>query len=70
MRLIDQYIKQATKSEDTYPAGCNGHPVPVTYFDKELFAKLIINDVITTLAADAKAYAAEADEIVRNRFLR
>ncbi len=39
---IKELIEQATTTEDTYPAGCNGHPTPVSYFNKEKFAELII----------------------------
>lgn len=41
---IQSLVEQATTKEDTYPAGCNGHPVPVYYFDKEKFAELILEE--------------------------
>jgi len=43
---IDTLIDQATMVEDTYPPGCDGHPVKVQYFDKRKFAELIINDCL------------------------
>jgi hypothetical protein len=44
--LINELIAKATSTEDTYPAGCNGYPVPLSSFDKELFAKLIIEECL------------------------
>lgn len=46
---IKELIEQATTVEDTYPAGCNGHPTPVSYFDKEKFAELIINETMAVV---------------------
>ena len=51
-KRIEELIAKATTVEDTYPAGCDGHPVPVYSFDKEKFAELIVKecaDVITAL---------------------
>ena len=41
---IEELICQATTVEDTYPAGCNGYPTPVSYFNKEKFAELIVKE--------------------------
>lgn len=41
-KIIQTLVEQATTVEDTYPAGCNGHPTKVYHFDKEKFAALIV----------------------------
>ena len=42
---IKELIAKATTVEDTYPAGCDGHPVPVYSFDKQKFAELIVLEI-------------------------
>lgn len=55
---IKELIARATTVEDTYPAGCNGHPVPVYSFDKQKFAELImleISEIVLEVAPQAIA---------------
>ena len=42
---INELIAKSTTVEDTYPAGCDGHPVPVYSFDKQKFAELIVLEI-------------------------
>lgn len=48
-KRIEELIKLATTVEDTYPAGCNGHPMPLYGFDKEKFAELIVRECAKTI---------------------
>lgn len=67
-QLINKLAKEATKSEDTYPAGCNGHPIPVTYFDRDLFAKLLIEETIKLLNKGDPDFNRFSENLVRQHF--
>lgn len=43
---IKELIELATSKEEFYPAGNDGHPEYRNYFDKEKFAKLIVQECI------------------------
>ncbi len=43
--LIRRLEEQATRKEEFYPAGCNGHPEYRYSFDRAEFARLILEEV-------------------------
>lgn len=49
---IKELIAQATTKEDYYPAGCNGYPEYQYDFNKEKFAKLLINECADVLVKE------------------
>lgn len=62
---IQSLVERATTKEDTYPAGCNGHPVPVYSFDKEKFAELIVQECANFVHIDCRAYDI-ADKLMKH----
>ena len=41
---IKELAEQATTKQEFYPAGCNGYPEYLYYFNKEKFAELIVRE--------------------------
>jgi hypothetical protein len=46
---IKELAEQATTKQEFYPAGCNGYPEYLYYFNKEKFAELIVNECIKVI---------------------
>ena len=49
---IDELIEKATIRGEVYLPGDDGHPTPTVYFDKRIFAELIVKEC----AAMAKGF--------------
>jgi hypothetical protein len=41
---IQELAEQATIRGEEYLPGCDGHPTPTFYFDKEKFAELVVRE--------------------------
>ncbi len=67
---IREFMHQATSIEETYPAGCNGYPTVLEYFNKEKFAELIIKEcaIIANRAENSETETRCVFDIITDHF--